>query len=289
MPVGQTTPQRPQFVVAERLASHPLEATPSQSAKPVTHAKPQAPAAHVADAFARGEHTRPHPPQPVIEVVVSTSHPVAATPSQSAKLARQVNAQAPKAQLAALAFAGTGHVVTMLVRPSALHVATAVDEAHEVEPGVHVHEVQLEPAQVDIAGQLTVMLDVPSPLHTDAVRASRQRELPGVQICVRHTPETQRSMVAQGALVALRPSALQMLRVTASAQVATPGVQLIVMHTPPRHDCPLAHSVTVLPRPSALHTLRPVVPEQLAAPGVQMRRWQVPAAHDSSAAQGVVE
>ena len=57
------TPQTPQWVVPESAASQPLLASPSQSAKPVTHGAVHAPAAHVGVALARAGQTVPQVPQ----------------------------------------------------------------------------------------------------------------------------------------------------------------------------------------------------------------------------------
>ncbi len=59
----QTVPQVPQLVIESRRASHPLVASPSQSAKPVSHVNEHRPAAHARAEFARSGHTVPHPPQ----------------------------------------------------------------------------------------------------------------------------------------------------------------------------------------------------------------------------------
>ena len=85
---GHATPQRPQFAaLVERFTSQPLEATPSQSAKPSLQAKPQAPAAQVARAFAGAAQAFPHAPQWATLVAVLVSQPLEAVPSQSPKVA----------------------------------------------------------------------------------------------------------------------------------------------------------------------------------------------------------
>lgn len=60
-------------------------ALPLQSAKPVMHVKPQAPAVQVAAALAGGRHTLPHAPQLSALLVVFTSQPLEARRSQSPK------------------------------------------------------------------------------------------------------------------------------------------------------------------------------------------------------------
>ena len=76
-------PHRPQLAVAVSDASHPLDASPSQSAYPVAQVNPHAPAAHVAVAFGASGHARPHAPQLAALVAVLVSHPLVASPSQS--------------------------------------------------------------------------------------------------------------------------------------------------------------------------------------------------------------
>jgi len=89
--------------------SQPLEATPSQSAKPARQLPTaQAPERHTPTAL-KSEHAAPQDPQWVELVLVFTSQPLEATPSQSAKPALQVKPQAPAEQVAvALALAGQG-------------------------------------------------------------------------------------------------------------------------------------------------------------------------------------
>jgi len=101
--VGHAVPHAPQcwtlFAVA---ASQPLAALPSQLAYPAAHAPtPHAPAAHVAVPLA-AVHARLHMPQWVSDVRVSTSQPLVAMPSQSAKPALQApSTHPPAAQVAA--------------------------------------------------------------------------------------------------------------------------------------------------------------------------------------------
>jgi hypothetical protein len=79
-------PQAPQlFGSLVVLTSHPVDASLSQSAKPALHEDTaQLDAAQIPFACA-GLHGMPHPPQLAMSLVVSTSHPVDAFPSQSEK------------------------------------------------------------------------------------------------------------------------------------------------------------------------------------------------------------
>ena len=106
---GQALPQRPQLAGAPSGASQPLAATPSQSPKPAAQATPQTPEVQVGAALAAPGQALPQRPQFAGEDRVLVSHPSAAAPLQSAKVEVQVNPQAPPAQVAALAFAGTMH------------------------------------------------------------------------------------------------------------------------------------------------------------------------------------
>jgi hypothetical protein len=87
---GHATPQRPQFeAFASRSTSQPSAAMPLQSAKPSVQAKPHAPAAQVARAFAGAVQATPQPPQWATLVTVLVSQPSAAMPLQSPKPAVQ--------------------------------------------------------------------------------------------------------------------------------------------------------------------------------------------------------
>ncbi len=92
-------PQAPQCAVLARVStSQPLAALPSQLPKPVVQvATAQTDPEHRALALARLQ-VRPQPPQWVALVRVSTSQPLDATPSHSAKPAVQVRAHIPVAQ-----------------------------------------------------------------------------------------------------------------------------------------------------------------------------------------------
>lgn len=85
-PEVQAIPHVPQCAPSvPRFTSHPLLASPSQSANPAEQlATVQAPALQAAVAFAR-LHTLPHPPQLAGSELTLTSHPSVASPSQSAQ------------------------------------------------------------------------------------------------------------------------------------------------------------------------------------------------------------
>jgi hypothetical protein len=98
-PAPQGIPQPPQWASVERVSvSQPLAGLPSQL--PVDGAQSataQADAAHTAVATLGSAQARPQPPQCAALVRVSVSQPLAALPSQSAKPAVQITAQAPTA------------------------------------------------------------------------------------------------------------------------------------------------------------------------------------------------
>jgi len=90
-------PQRPQFrAERERLASHPSNALPLQSAKPTRHSSIwQKPFSQRADALGNW-HVAPHRPQWSALVRMLVSHPFGLSPSQSPRLAAQpIRVQAP--------------------------------------------------------------------------------------------------------------------------------------------------------------------------------------------------
>ena len=93
---------RPQFATDEaRTTSQPLAASPSQSPHPASQRSPQAPAAQAPAACGRAGHATPHAPQFVADAARSTSQPLAALPSQSAKPdAHTAIAHAPAEQVA---------------------------------------------------------------------------------------------------------------------------------------------------------------------------------------------
>jgi hypothetical protein len=94
---SQRRPQAPQWEALVRVSvSHPLAASPSQSAKPVAHAYAQVPPAQEAAVFGRSAQARPQAPQWEALVRVSVSHPLAAVASQSPNPSEHVaTAQAP--------------------------------------------------------------------------------------------------------------------------------------------------------------------------------------------------
>jgi hypothetical protein len=102
VPLVHARPHAPQWSVAvRRSVSQPLTAMPSQSPKFVAQVvTEQVEALQAAVAVLGSMHARPQPPQCDAELRVSTSHPLAVLPSQSAKPAVQVSAQAPRAHTA---------------------------------------------------------------------------------------------------------------------------------------------------------------------------------------------
>jgi hypothetical protein len=103
-----------------RSTSQPFIALPSQLPRPALHVNPQADAEHVALAPAGTGQARPHIPQFVRLVRVSTSQPSDALPLQSAKPGRHENPQTPVLHVA-VALAGAVHA-----RPHIPQFATAV-------------------------------------------------------------------------------------------------------------------------------------------------------------------
>jgi hypothetical protein len=84
--VGHALPHAPHDdTLVRRSVSQPLAAFMSQSPNPIVHVPtPQVPPTHVAVALA-ALHDLPHAPHDRVLVRVSTLHPLAASPSQSAK------------------------------------------------------------------------------------------------------------------------------------------------------------------------------------------------------------
>jgi len=293
--VGQARPHMPQFrTLLAVAASQPLAALPSQLAKPAAQvATAHAPAVHVAVPLA-AVHVRPHTPQFVALVRVSTSQPLAGLPSQSAKPALHAPiTQAPAAHMgAALAkLQARPHMpqFVALVRVSASHPLAALRSqssklvAHEVTaqaPAVH--------APVPLAGlharphapQLTVVSRVTSqPLAALPSQFPR----PAAQ-AMPHAPAAQAADPPAGAGQALRqaPQWDVEVRVSVSQPLAALPSQSPrpVMHMPPQ-------------RPAAQVATPPVDGAQRVAQAPQWlgsvwRFWQRPSQHVSPAPQGTV-
>ena len=96
---SQRVVHEPQEVAAPRLASQPLPALPSQSAKPAAQVPAQVPCSHLMDWFTPARHAAPHAPQFAASRLVSTSQPLRRSPSQSAVAPVQRSAQAPSTQV----------------------------------------------------------------------------------------------------------------------------------------------------------------------------------------------
>lgn len=94
--LGQEFPHTEQlFRSAVVFTSQPSPGTPLQSEYPPLHAKPQVPPPQVGVAFARPGQTDGHEPQWDGSLLRSTSQPLAASPSQSAKPALHEMPQVP--------------------------------------------------------------------------------------------------------------------------------------------------------------------------------------------------
>jgi hypothetical protein len=91
-----TRPQAPQCITERvRSVSHPLAAIPSQSPRPVAHAKAHVPERHTAVAPGAAGHTRPHAPQFITSLARGVSQPLRPLPSQLPKLAAHTIVQVP--------------------------------------------------------------------------------------------------------------------------------------------------------------------------------------------------
>jgi hypothetical protein len=105
IPPPQLMPHAPQFVVlVARFTSHPFDGFASQSANPVMHVNPHAPAEQTATALAGVGHACPHIPQFAIDVWRFASHPSAAIALQLPKPAAQLPTAHPDVVHTAVAF-----------------------------------------------------------------------------------------------------------------------------------------------------------------------------------------
>ncbi len=196
---GHAPPQRPQWAALLRvLTSQPLAAIPSQSPKPVSQdATVHAPAAHPATPLV-AEQAVPHAPQWLVVTASSTSQPLAASPSQSAKPASQVKVHAPIAQ-ALLAWARAGHATPqppqwlVLVRVSTSQplaampsqspkgaVQRATAQTPATQPGSALGAVQAVPQAPQLAG-LRVVSTQPPEQQVRPVGQARAASQPGTQ------------------------------------------------------------------------------------------------------------
>jgi hypothetical protein len=198
----QALPHVPQFVVVRTSVSHPFAVLPSQFANPGMHEKPQTPVVHVAFVFGTAVPGQvfAHDPQWNGSVCKLTSHPVAATPSQSPNPVVHANRHTPDEHDALDAFAGTGHGVSIVPRPSALHSRRIVGEPHVAVPGVQTQLVQVPLAHEAPDGQLTVMVPSPSGQITTSVLDAQLVD-PGVHDQFKHRPLEQLCIAAQGFIV----------------------------------------------------------------------------------------
>jgi len=90
------TPQTPQWVVPERAASQPLDASPSQSAKPTAQGAVHTPAVQAGVALARAGHTPPQVPQFITSADVRRQAPAQhASPAGHACRSLQPGAHSP--------------------------------------------------------------------------------------------------------------------------------------------------------------------------------------------------
>jgi hypothetical protein len=104
------------------LTSHPLFASPSQSANPAAHVSTRhAPATHCAVALARRQRL-PHAPQWFVSLAGATSQPSARSPLQSLNPARQGPAPQTPFEHVAVAPAAAGHT-----RPHAPQFVASAD------------------------------------------------------------------------------------------------------------------------------------------------------------------
>jgi hypothetical protein len=153
---GHTVPHAPHAAtLLAMLVSHPLATFASQSARPMSHMlTEQLPPVQLA-APPMTVHTRPQPPQCEVLVRRSTSHPLAALPSQSAKPALHAYTQPPLVQLAvALALAAHARpqppqcAVLLRVSTSQPSVAIMLQSARpvsQVKPQVPIVHVVVAP------------------------------------------------------------------------------------------------------------------------------------------------
>lgn len=133
LPAGHTVEHAPQFIGSVSVfTSHPVLATPSQSAKPELHTNPQTRDVHVAVAFMGPGHGEPHEPQLATSSRRSVSQPLPRPPSQSPKLGSQVSSQEPTSHDPE-AFGGSEHTLPHLPQFAA-SVASSASQPSAAPP-----------------------------------------------------------------------------------------------------------------------------------------------------------
>ena len=138
-PDGHARSHAPQCATLLRVsASQPLAGLPSQSAKPVAQSRPQAPAEHVAVAWAPDGHARPQAPQLASALVVSASQPLEATRSQSPRPGLQAKLHAPAAQKRTASLR-VGHTVAQVPQWSGSLAVSEHAPPQSVCPAEHAH------------------------------------------------------------------------------------------------------------------------------------------------------
>ncbi len=200
-PVTHAFPQRPQFaVLMAMLTSQPFAALPSQFAKPVLQVSPQVLIAHVGVALGGVGHTAPQRPQLFRSVVVLTSQPFAALPSQFAKPVLQVNPQVPIAHVG-VALGGVGHKVpqrpqcialvpVLTSQPFAALPSQFAKPVLQVSPQTPIAHVPVAFGGVGHAVPHIPQFAVSVCVSTQVIIAPRVHRIRGAGQSIRHAPAT---------------------------------------------------------------------------------------------------
>jgi hypothetical protein len=148
---------------------------PSQSPKPVSQVVPQRPIAHVGVALGPAAQVVPQPPQFIALTRVSTSHPLLALPSPSAKPSAHRNPQRPIVQTA-VALGPALHAAPQVPQCSASFVSVrsqplAALLSQSPMPVLHAATVQRPIAHPDTApGSAHIIPQVPQLVGSLCVR-----------------------------------------------------------------------------------------------------------------------
>lgn len=244
-PEEHAVPHAPQLVELVRMfTSHPSEATPLQSAKPVLHeATRHAPDTHAGTPLAT-EQVVPQAPQLVTVVAVLTSQPSAATPLQSAKPGVHAKPHTPAPHVrAALGTDGHARPHAMQLSGSVLRLTQlpeqSVSPAPQVTTQVREEHTCPEGQIVPQAPQLLLSLarsrhtpeQLACPVGHTSVQALDTQLCPAGHAVV-HVPQWLRSLVRSKHAV---PHALR------------PAVQLVTQ-ADPEHTWPEGHTVPHAPQ-----------------------------------------
>lgn len=300
---GHTVPHPPQCAVLVRVSvSQPVPSIPSQLPKPVRHAKPQVPEAHVAEAFVRSGHTDRQALQCDVLVRRSVSQPLPGIPSQSPRPVVQVELHVPPVHVG-VAPDTEGHALRHIPQwATAVRVSTSQpllaspsqSEKFVLQVNPHAPATQVA---VALLREGQARSQPPQCASAEVVSASQPLSTAPSQL---PRPVLQ---VKPHAPIAQKRTALVRAGQTRPHSPQWSGSYAVPVHEPPQLVCPAGHAAThappaqdaprphVRPHPPQLSGSLPspasqpsdASPLQLEYPSAQLTTVQAPPAHPAVA------